>query len=164
MDNNISQEERGRKVSKLIRDNAWNVFQEYAKLGQGSTTLLINAIAFALGDEAPTLATGDVLIPESHTVELVVFTSTKVIYFKGISDKETPALKIFPRSSLTELTVLSAPQVVPSPDFQASGMAQYELQYGAKMQFKLPLNSWANEETRLTIDALLPELISDLNV
>lgn len=163
MDTAISPADRGSKVASLIEKNAWGVMQEYAKLGRSMEMYLINAFAFVLDDEEPILITGTVADPENHTVELAVFTKSRLLYFKGESRAETPAIQIIPRSSLTELTILSAPLVVSAPRFEGNGRSSYALAYGTIASFNLPIMAWADDDVQQTLDGFLPELFADLN-
>lgn len=162
MNTEITAEDRGRNVSRLLQNHAWGVYDQYAKLGRDGITMLVNTLAFVLQDEEPILITGAVADPETHTVEVAVFTSEMVIYYKGESKMEPPAFQIIPRNDLTEMRVLSAPFVVPTFQFQAANMARYELQYGSAARFNLPINPWAEDGARGVIDELLPALFANL--
>ena len=158
---NITPEDRGRSISTLIRNQAWKVVNEYETLHFNAPNKLFNALAFALNDETPIVSSGRVLDPENNVVELVIFTKSKVIYLRDRATEKTPQVRVIPRSTLTELTVIEAPQVVPAINREWSRGAKYSLKYGNGVEFELPLE-YAIEEAQNAIDQLYPELHEDL--
>ncbi|WP_157066433.1 hypothetical protein [Glutamicibacter mysorens] len=161
MNENITPEDRGRSISTLIRNQAWKVVNEYETLHFNAPNKLFNALAFALNDEEPIVSSGRIIDPENNLVELVVFTKSKVIYLRDKATEKTPQVRVIPRNTLTELTVLETPQVVPAVNREWSRGAKYSLKYGNGVEFDLPME-YAVEEAQTAIDQLYPDLCADI--
>ena len=163
MNNEISQQERGRELASKFRDSAWSVVEKYENLGHGGLGRILNAFAFAINDNAVEVVTGRVIDDETRTVEIAVFTTDHVIYFTGISNLEHPRLQVIPRSSLTGLSIIEAPQVVPFDHHNLfARWAVYELTYSSGLTFQAPLNPGTRNMVE-AFDEMLPSLLQDLS-
>lgn len=161
MNENITPEDRGRSIATLIRNQAWKVAEEYETLHFQAPNRLFNALAFALNDETPIVASGRVLDPENNVVELAVFTESKVTYLRDKATEKTPQVRVIPRNTLTELTIIEAPQVVPAINREWSRGAKYSLKYSNGVELELPME-YAIEEAQTAIDQMCPSLYADL--
>ncbi|MCS3492418.1 hypothetical protein M2368_001421 [Arthrobacter sp. JUb119] len=163
MNTEISNQERGRELASKFRATMWPVIDKYEKLGRGGLGRLLNAFAFAISDNEIEALTGRVVDDEAHTVEIAVFTTDHVVYFNGMSDLEHPKVQIIPRSNLTALVILEAPQVIPFDHHNLYGRwAAYELTYTNGLKFQAPLSP-GNDKVIEHFNELYPSLLQDLS-
>lgn len=160
MNENITLQDRGKTTREYCENNLWDVYSEYNDLSNKARARLVNSIAFALNDEETVFSTGQVTDSENNMVEFAIFTNTRVIYFKGKSEEQQPALQIIPRRSLTGLTVLSSDTVIDAGRL-LNDEAQYLLTYANGAEFKLPMRA-ARTAMLEPINRCLPDLYRDL--
>lgn len=130
--------------------------------GNLSTWQWANAVIYALGQERPVVVDARLAEAETDTYELVAISENRVAHIRHAVDKTNPAVRVFPRSSLRNLTILEADEVLESSDIGANPpQLRVRLTYD-DTTFELPLEGTDRYVSHQLRD-LVPTLFEDLN-
>lgn len=154
-------QQRSQEANDYCEKYLSRIISEYDDLSTESRARFVNSIAFALDDEQPLLETAQVTDRATKSVEFVIFTKTRVLYFNGQCEKnQQPAIQVVPRRTLKKLTICQSPATIEGGR-HLNGNALYQLTYDNGIEFEVN-GRYASGDSFDAINQLVTALYEDL--